>query len=571
MEATTGADVALWPLVGGLLGGLALFLLGVDQLTRSLRAMAGDGLRTLLARVSQTPLRAAFGGAASTAVVQSSSVTTVLVIGFVSAGLLTLPQATGVIIGANLGSTATAQVIAFDVGVFSLGMIGLGFLTRALGRPHWLADGGAALLGLGLLFLGMTVMSEAVEPLRDHPAFSGFLTSEPNLVLLLLAGLVFTALVQSSAATIGVVIALASQGLVALPAAIAVTLGANVGTCVTAGLAAIGRRRPAVRVAAIHVLVNVLGVLAWVGFIDQLAALAVWVSPSADGLEGAARLAAETPRQIANAHTLFNLANTVLFLGVTRPLARLAEWLVPVRPGEATGQDARYLDDEVVSAPAVALELARLETVRLAERVQLMVDAIMPAALTGSARRLRAIADMDHDVDRLHRLIVAYLARIGQGALTEEQSEQMLHLLSIANYLEQVGDVVETNLVALGLNRIDERIFPSPATRQVVSVFHALVRNQFEAVVTALSEDDPTLALQVRDAHEGMTAQRRAAALHQAERLLDAGPDRARAYTRESEIIEHLRRIYTLSISMTGHITDPPAPPPPEDGGAADA
>jgi phosphate:Na+ symporter len=547
-------------MVIGLLGGLALFLLGLEQLTRSLRSAAGDSLKRLLARMSRNPVTAATGGAVSTAVLQSSSVTTVLVIGFVSAGLLTLPQAAGVIIGANLGSTATAQVIAFDVAGFSLGMIGLGFAARFARRPRWLPEAGESLLGLGLVFLGMSFMGGAVSPLRDDPRFADFLAAEPPLLLALLAGLVFTALVQSSAATIGVVIVLASQGLLTLPAAIAVTLGANVGTCVTAGLAAIGRPRAAVRAAVIHVVVNVVGVLLWVGFVDQLAALVTWLSPSSAELTGTARLAAETPRQVANAHTVFNLVNTLLFLGLTRPLARLAEWLVPSGADDAEVQDPRYLDDDAVGTPAVALELARLEIVRLAERVQVMVDSIVPTALTGSARQLRSIAAMDHDVDRLHRLIVVYLARVGQARLSEEESAQMLKLLGIASYLEQVGDVVETNLVALGLNRIDEHIRPSAATIRVVERFHALVRDQYGDVVLALADEDTDLARSVRAAKEEVAARRREAALHQAERLLAAeerpGAGRARAYTRETEIIEQLRRIYALSRGLSGELLD---------------
>jgi phosphate:Na+ symporter len=548
------AGLSVWALAGGIIGGLGLFLLGLEQLTRALRAVSGDGLKALLSRMSRGPIRAAAGGAASTALVQSSSVTTVLVIGFVSAGLLTLRQATGVIIGANLGSTATAQVIAFDVAKFSLAMIGLGFLGRAAGRPRWLGESSAVVLGLGLLFFGMSVMSAAVTPLRDDPTFARFLVADPHLGLALLAGLVFTALVQSSAATIGVVIVLASQGLVGLPTAIAVTLGANVGTCVTAGMAALGRQRAAVRAAVVHMTFNVVGVLLWVGFIDQLAAFVMWLSPAAPELEGAARLAAEAPRQVANAHLVFNLANTMLFLGLTRPLAGLAERIVPVRPAEAEAREPRYLDDDVVTTPSVALELARLETVRLAYRVEVMVDGIVPAVLTGSARQLRSIAEMDHDVDRLHRLIVAYLAKVGRGDLTSRQSARMLRLLSIANNLEQIGDVVETNLVTLGLHRISEQIRPSASTRRVVAEFHVVVRDHFRAFVLALQRDDPALARRVRAAKTDVTALRRAAALHQAERLLTVGPGRVGAYTRETEIIEHLRRIYALTRGLTGQL-----------------
>lgn len=221
----------------GLFGGLALFLLGMQQMTDALRLVAGARARTMLERLTSNRIFGLFTGAMITAVVQSSSVTTVLVVGFISAGLMTLIQAVPVIFGSNVGTTITAQVIAFDVSAWALVLVALGFLFASTAKRETRKAQATAVMGLGLVFFGMVVMSEAVEPLRGYEPFISAMESLDNLVLGIIVGAVFTAIVQSSSATTGVVIVLASQGLITLDAGIALILGANIGTSVTAVLA----------------------------------------------------------------------------------------------------------------------------------------------------------------------------------------------------------------------------------------------------------------------------------------------------------------------------------------------
>ena len=532
-------------IVVGIAGGLALFLFGMSLLADGLKAVAGDRIRCILASLTANRFIGALTGAFVTAVVQSSSVTTVVLVGFVSAGLMTLSQSVGVIMGANIGSTITAQIIAFKIADQALLIVAVGFALFALGRRETLKQAGTAILGIGLVFYGMAVMSQAVAPLRGHPPFVDALIQLQNPVWGILVGAGFTALIQSSAATTGLVIVLAGQGLITLPAGIAVVLGANIGTCVTALFAAIGRPRVAVQAATVHVLFNIAGVILWVGFIDQLAALATVLSPVAEGLKGAAKLAAEAPRQIANAHTAFNVANTLLFIGFTGPMARLAQRLVPEKPAVEGGVvRPRYLDDLLFETPSMALQAAHMELGEIGGRVKTMLAAILPAVLTGSRARLHEIARMDAGVDALHREVIAYLRRLGLRALSADEGDELVRLMEVANYFENIGDIIETDLVTLGNRRLEERISVSDSTAQVIGRFHAAVAEALDTAIAAAADGDEGAALKVVAMKSRINALADEASRRGAHRLVSQEPDRLRAYTREMEMIEKLKRIY---------------------------
>ncbi|NNE33776.1 MAG: Na/Pi cotransporter family protein, partial [Rhodothermales bacterium] len=387
----------------GLFGGLALFLYGMEQMTDALKAMAGGGMKKLLARLTTNRFKASFAGAFVTAVIQSSSVTTVLVVGFISAGLMTLSQSVGVILGANIGTTITAQIVAFKVTQYGLVLVAVGFSMLFFFKKEKVRQYGMMLMGLGLIFFGMDLMSNATRPLRTYEPFIAAMQSMDNPFYGILAAAAFTGLIQSSSATTGVIIVLASQGFITLEAGIALAFGANIGTCVTALLAAIGKPREAVQAAVVHVLFNVLGVVIWIAFIDQLATAVRWFSPSSPELAGAQRLMVETPRQIANAHTLFNVANTLIFIWFTTPLAKLVQRLVPERKvTEGEVVQPKYLDDILLETPALALDRVRMEMRRLGERAYDMVEEALPVALHGDREALKTLAKRDDEVDILH-------------------------------------------------------------------------------------------------------------------------------------------------------------------------
>ena len=366
-----------------LAGGLAIFLYGMDKMADALKLVAGDRMRDILGRLTTNRVMGVLTGAGVTAVIQSSSITTVMLVSFVAAGLMSLTQAVGVIFGANIGTTITAQIIAFKVTKWALLLVAVGFVMEFTGKKERIRTYGALIMGLGLIFFGLAVMSAGMKPLRTYQPFVDLMQNVSNPAVGILISLTFTALVQSSSATTGVIIALATQGLITLEVGIALAFGANIGTCVTAGLASIGKPREAVRVAVAHVTFNVLGVLLVVWFIEPFADLARAISPSDPGLTGIDRLASDVPRQVANAHTIFNVGATILFLPFAAFVARFAEWVVPDRPITEeelaiTVKQPRYLDEGLLGTPSLALGRARMELGRMADSVADMMKAILP-------------------------------------------------------------------------------------------------------------------------------------------------------------------------------------------------
>lgn len=542
------ASFSLW---AGLFGGLALFLFGMDIMTQALKSAAGDYMKDILGKLTRNRFVGVGIGAFVTAVIQSSSVTTVILVGFISAGLLSMAQSVAVIIGANIGTTITAQILAFKVTKLALPMITAGFLVSFTAKQNSWKQTGLIVLGLGLVFYGMGIMSTSLNPLRSYEPFIQFMISMENPLLGAMVGALFTAVVQSSSATTGILIVMASQGLIGLESAIAIALGANIGTCVTAGLAAIGKPREAVRAAVVHTLFNVAGVLIWIAFIPQLAELAQWMSPTAEGLTGTDRLAAETPRQIANVHTFFNIANALIFVGFTTQIARLVEWLIPDRPiVPEKAMLPKFLDDDLVSTPAVALEATRQELKRLGKRVRRMVREIMPAAITGTRADLERIAELDRVVDARHISIIEFLGKISLAKLTKRQSKELMQLAELANGLEYIGDRIATGLVTSANKRIDEEVSVSPQTAEVLNNYHALVSSTLDDALKAVVTQDSELANEVKRRKKDVSRMAREITAHGLERLTADEPNRLNTYAREMEVIEILDGVFTVARRM---------------------
>ena len=534
-----------------LFGGLALFLFGMEQMADALKAVAGERMKVILAKLTTNRFMGALTGAFVTAVIQSSSVTTVLVVGFITAGLMSMAQSIGVIMGANIGTTITAQIVAFKVTKAALLMVAVGFGMLFFSKQEKIKQYGGMLMGLGMIFFGMSVMSDAMSPLRSYQPFLDLMARMDNPLIGILIAAAFTGLIQSSSATTGIVIVMASQGFITLQAGIALAFGANIGTCVTALLAAIGKPREAIRAAMVHVVFNVFGVLLWFGFIAQLAEFVTWFSPSHPGLSGMERLAADTPRQIANAHTVFNLANTLIFIGFTSQFARVVEWLVPDRPlEEMLIVRPKYLDDAMLDTPSLALERVRLETGHMGDRVKEMLRQIMPAILAGDRTQLRAVAKIDDEVDVLHRHIIAYLANISRKTLTDEQTREFVNLMAAVNDLENIGDIIETDLVHLGHQRIDEGVSVSKSTREVLTKLHDVVSATAELATHAVTEKDEHAAQDVIALKADINHLTDSAARHESQRLVAEEPNRLASYTVEMDIIEKLKRIYYFSKRM---------------------
>jgi len=546
LAAVSGDAEMDWTNMGmQLVGGLALFLFGMEQMADSLKAVAGERMKLILAKLTSNRFMGAITGAFVTAVIQSSSVTTVLVVGFITAGLMSMSQSIGVIMGANIGTTITAQIVAFKVTKLALLMVAGGFGMLFFSKQEKIRQYGGMLMGLGLVFFGMSIMSDAMKPLRSY---QDLMTQMENPLIGILVAALFTGLIQSSSATTGIVIVMATQGFITLQAGIALAFGANIGTCVTAVLAAIGKPREAVRAALVHVLFNVFGVLLWVGFIPYLAQFVSLLSPAHPELSGMDRLAAEAPRQIANAHTVFNIANTLIFIGLT---GRLVEWLVPDRPVvEEVIIQAKYLDKELIETPSLALGRVRLEIGHMGERVRVMLQKILPAIISGNREMLKEIARIDDEVDILHGQVVTYLGDISRKALTEEQTRELVNLMAAVNDLENIGDIIETDLVHLGNERIRDDVSISKQTQTLLKELHDAVSSTAERAFSAVAENNQIAAQEVIVMKSDINRMMDSAAMHEARRLVAEEPDRLAAYSLEMDIIEKLKRIYYFSKRM---------------------
>jgi phosphate:Na+ symporter len=529
----------------GLLGGLSIFLYGMDLLTSSMKLVAGDRMKRLLARITTNRFKGVFAGAFTTAVIQSSSVTTVLCVGFVAAGLMNLRQSVGVIMGASIGTTVTAQIVAFKITQFALLAVTAGFVLHFFFRGEKARRYGLMILGLGLVFFGMNLMGDATHPLRDYQPFIQLLQEMRQPLFAVALSAAFTALIQSSSATTAVIIVLAGQGLISLEQGIAMVFGANIGTCVTALLASVGKSREAIQTALVHVCFNVLGVLIWFGFIGDMAALVRALSPTVPGLAGLEKLAAETPRQIANAHTLFNVGNTLIFIWFTGTFAAVVTRLAPAKPAAPPVKvTAKYLDPLLLDTPTFALDGVRLELGRLAEQVLPMIRSGPRIVMVGSALDLDGLARRDDSVDALHDAIVSYLGELSKGKVTHQQSELLHDYMSIAGYYESIGDTLETNLVHAGRERIHHGVRVSTQTRELIGGLTDKVYWAVSTAAHAVAETDERIAMSVIEAKEEINRLVDDAERHLARRLVVEAPHRLETYRLETELIENLKRVY---------------------------
>ena len=507
-ESTMPSDknsLHVFTMIMGLFGGLALFLYGMEKMADALKAVAGERLKSVLAKLTTNRVTGALTGAFVTAIIQSSSVTTVLVVGFITAEVMSFSQAVGVIFGTNIGTTITAQIIAFKVTKYALLLISVGFGMLFIGNKERMKQYGAMVMGLGLIFFGMGVMSNAMKPLQSYQPFLDLMAHMDNPILGILTAACFTGLVQSSSATTGIVIVMASQGFITLTAGIALIFGANVGTCITALLASIGKTKEAVRAGVVHILFNIIGVIIWLGFINQLAQIVVWLSPVAQGVSGVEKLAAETPRQIANAHTIFNIANAIIFLPFAKFIARQAEWLVPDKPAVEAELEAapvlttQYLNPELLAMPALAIEQARRAILLMAEVVQGMLADIMPAFMANNMQIIKDVSQREDQVDYLQRQTTSYLTQIAHGDLSLQESKLTVQLLHVATDLEHIGDVIAESLVELLVKKAEGDIEFSEEGREELIAYHRRILESYGQAIEAFENDDAALAQAVTE------------------------------------------------------------------------
>jgi phosphate:Na+ symporter len=465
-----------------LLGGTALLLYGVRLVGEGLQRAAGTRLRHVLQTLSGNRIKALLVGAGVTAVLQSSSATTVMLVGFASAGLLTLRQTMGVILGADIGTTVTVQLLAFNLLQISPAIVFVGWVLAALGRGA-ASYVGRAILGFGFLFLGIKLISDGTLPLKESALFRenlAALVGQPILLLIIAAA--FTALVHSSAATIGLAISLATNGLMPLEGAIPVIFGANIGTAGTALIASAGANVEARRVAIAHAAFKVAGVLIFLPFAIAFADLVRATS-------------ADAPRQIANAHTLFNVVLAVLFLPLAGIAADLITRLIPETA--RTEEGAIYLNPQVLDTPAVALGQALRETLRMGDLVVRSLRETISVFERDDESLMRAIVKRDDQIDRLEEDVKNYLTKLREQSLTEEQSERETALLFVVVDLEAIGDVIDKQLMELAEKKIGGNHRFSDRGFAEIRDLHAKAVENVELALNALGSGDEGVAEKV--------------------------------------------------------------------------
>ena len=431
-------------IVFGLLGGLAMFLYGMNSMSDALQKAAGEKMKRILGFLTKNPLMGALAGALVTAVLQSSSATTVMVIGFVSAGLMSLPQAISVIFGANIGTTMTAQLMAFKISNYIYPIIFIGFIMNFVFKKEKIRNVGMVIFSFGLLFEGIEVMGGVMKPLASSAIFVDLMGKVSEIpVLGVVLGAVMTLVVQSSSATIAVLQNFASQpgpdgihSVIGLAGAIPILFGDNIGTTITALLASIGQSKNAKRTAIAHSTFNITGTILFMFLIRPLAAFVQWISPKGDELD-------IISRQIANAHTTFNVACTLIWLPLIPVMVKIVKFIIRGEDKKnSEGFVAKYLDDKAMSQPAAAIYMAAKEISRLSAHAGKMIEAMKNAIEKRNITDIRDKYVDEHDkVKELQNIIVDFITKlISSGNLTEKQAEQAAGLMVVSNNIERIAD-----------------------------------------------------------------------------------------------------------------------------------
>ncbi|HHW09137.1 MAG TPA: Na/Pi cotransporter family protein [Firmicutes bacterium] len=524
-------------------GGLAIFLYGMQLCSDGLQKSAAGGLKNILTRLTTNRFMGLLTGIIITILLQSSTATSVMLVGLASASILNLTQTLGVIMGADIGTTVTVQLIAFNIYEYALILVGLGFfrmLTAKKQKTRFLSQ---AVLGIGLTFFGMKIMTDAIYPLRDSALFRETIVSfAGNPLLALLVATLFTVVINSSAATIGLALSLSTQGLLPLSAAIPVVLGANIGTCSTAILSSLGAPREAKRVAIARLLFKAAGVLVVLPLIKPFEQLVVMT-------------AADVPRQIANAHTLFNVGNALLFLPITNLFAAFVNRLVPEDKGSASLSSPRYIDRYVINTSSVALQLAEKEVLRVGDIAIGMVASINQLVNSGDEELIADTLAKETAIDNLYVEISNYLSDVSQNPLTAAESRQTIALLHVISELEHVGDCVMKIAMMAQKKVIGGLAFSDPGRQELV-IYQSEVQGLLASAIKSFAGPDKVLARQVLQDYSQLAAQERDLKESHITRLRSGFSESRSTSSIHLEIINCLRRIADHAAGIAYTIID---------------
>lgn len=495
------------------IGGLAIFLLGMKNMSEGMQAIAGNRLRSIISAVTNNRVMACGVGTLVTSIVQSSSVTTVMVVGFVSAGLMTLMQAIGVIMGANIGTTITAWILVLNIGRFGLPILGVAAFFFLFSKNDRLRYTGMAVMGVGMVFFGLEMMKAGLKPIRSMPAFLEWFSrfnanTYPGILKCALAGCILTCIVQSSSATVGITMGLALNGIIGFPTAAALVLGENVGTTITAFLASLGRPANARRAAYSHIIFNVVGVLWITALFHVYVRLIVTVlgkDPGSMVLVDGAETFPYVKQGIAFAHSGFNVVNTILFLPFVPLLARTVSRLVPDRV-EKEVPHLTYLDVRMISSPALGIQESHDEVVRMSDHVRKMLGYLKTIITSKEPDTdlVRKLFHREEILDAVQREVTEFLGHLLSGNVAGDVVEKARMQLRMADEYESISDYI-ANILKLYLKKQKNDIWFSDENWNELLSLHEKVDEYIELINRGVSEDRPEVLSKARVQGEAIT------------------------------------------------------------------
>jgi phosphate:Na+ symporter len=469
----------------GTIGGFAIFLYSLRALSATLEKIAGEKVKQVLTRLTGNPLKGIFVGAFTATMLQSSSLTMVVLIGLINAGILTLKQGIGVMLGSEIGTTIVGQLIAFKIGIFFLPVIAFGFFLFSLAKNSKYKNLGQMIMSFGLIYLGMDIMSSSIQPLQNEPGLSDFLFNFGQFPLYgLIAGIAITALFQSSAALVGLVISLGISNLITLPAAIAMVLGANIGTCVGEVFAVIGSSISSKRLALAQLMVNVFGILLFFPFIGNFSGFLEVVSP-------------DLPRQIANAHTIFNVSVTVIMLPLTGLLVSVLKRLLPGEEAQIK-RGTMFIDDKLLATSSIALSQAEKEVLRMGSLTCVMLDKAISAIQDDKKEAIAKVKELEGVVDEIYHAIDKFLDDSRFVNLNEKEFKKLAYLKHSLNDIERVGDHAN-NLAELAEKKLKKALPFSEEAKKEIATMCAKAKMIYEKALAALEGENEEIVNTVRE------------------------------------------------------------------------
>ncbi|BBK75201.1 MULTISPECIES: Na/Pi cotransporter family protein [Clostridium] len=525
-----------------LMGGLGLFIYGMKLMGDGLENAAGEGLKTILEKVTSNRIMGVGIGAIVTAVIQSSSATTVMVVGFVNAGLMTLAQAAGVIMGANIGTTITAQLVAFKLDQVAPVFVFVGAALVMFAKAKKRKEIGNIILGFGILFTGMGAMSGAMKPLASSPMFTDVLLAiGDNWFIGIIAGAAITAILQSSSATTGILIALASTGLIDIGLALPIVFGCNIGTCITAMLASVGTNKTAHKAALLHLVFNIVGTIVFLPFIGLIAKFVQHVSPD------------DVSRQIANAHTVFNVANTALLLPFTNYIIKFINKAIPCEENiEKAGP--KYIDDRVLETPVIAAGQVIKETIRMANKAKENVELSMKAFVDGDESLIEKVYENEKIINILEESITEYLVKLAKCDLSDKEKGIVASTFHVIIDIERIGDHAD-NIADLTIEKINKNLkYSKDAIDELYEIYNSTLE-ALEIAIDSYVTRDITKAKSIIDVEDKIDAYQRTYREKHIQRLYD-GKCNAFAGAVFLDLISSFERIGDHSTNITESVLE---------------